>query len=148
MQTAEFVLQILTTLIVGGIGAYFSYNYRIQTRLRVLELRIEAYRKLFAATEVASPTRLGRGPQLSEEQAKKLGNDIYLWYYENGHGLLMPNRTRRHLQWLQRTLQGEPVDDPAPDPLLREISKLRTMLRQDVGIFGKRESGWHRTGGS
>lgn len=146
MQNAELVLQILATLIIGGIGAYFSYNYRVQTRLKVLELRIEAYRKLFAATEIASPTRLGRGTQLSEEEAKKLGNDIYSWYYENGHGLLMPNRTRQHLQWLQRTLQGEPVDDIAPDPIIGEVSKLRTMLRQDVGIFGKRESGWHRVG--
>lgn len=101
MQTAELALQILATLIVGGIGAYFSYNYRVQTRLKVLELRIDAYRKLFAATEVASPTRLGRSPTLSDQDAKKLGNDIYSWYYENGHGLLMPNRTRRHLQWLQ-----------------------------------------------
>jgi len=56
----------------------------------------------------------------------------------------MPNRTRRHLQWLQRTLQGEPVEDVEPDPLLREVSKLRTMLRRDVGIFGKHKSGWHR----
>jgi len=37
---------------------HFSYNYRIQTRLKVLELRIDAYRKLFAVTEIASPTRL------------------------------------------------------------------------------------------
>jgi hypothetical protein len=138
-------LQILATLVVGGIGAYFSYNYRVQTRLKVLELRIDAYRKLFAVTEVASPTRLGRGPTLSEQDAKKLGNDIYSWYYENGHGLLMPNQTRRHLQRLQRTLQGEPVDDDSVDPLLSEVSKLRTMLRQDVGIFGRHESGWYRT---
>ena len=146
MQTAELMLQILATLIVGAIGAYFSYNYRVQTRLKMLELRIDAYRKLFAATEIASPTRLGRSTQLSEEEARKLGSDIYAWYYDNGNGLLMPNRTRRHLQWLQRTLQGEPVDDVAPDPLLGEISRLRAMLRQDVGIFGKRESGWYRAG--
>jgi len=144
METTELILQILATLFVGGVGAYFSYNYRVQTRLKVLELRIDAYRKLFAATEIASPTRLGRGAQLSEEEAKKLGHEIYTWYYENGHGLLMPNRTRQHLQWLQRTLQGEPVDNAAQDPLIGEVSKLRTMLRQDVGIFGKRESGWHR----
>lgn len=146
MQIAEIILQILATLIVGGVGAYFSYNYRIQTRLKVLELRIDAYRKLFAITEIASPTRLGRGAQLSEQETKKLGFDIYSWYYENGHRLLMPNLTRRHLQWLQRTLQGEPVEDVTPDPLLREVSKLRTMLRRDVGIFGKREWGWHRAG--
>jgi hypothetical protein len=145
MQTAELALQVLATLVVGGIGAYFSYNYRVQTRLKVLELRIEAYRKLFSITEIASPTRLGRSAQLSEQEAKKLGNDIYSWYYENGHGLLMPNQTRKHLQWLQRTLQGEPVEDAVPDPLIQEISKLRTMLRQDVGIFSRRESGWHRT---
>ena len=126
MQPTEIVLQILVTLIIGGIGAYFSYNYRIQTRLKVLELRIEAYRELFAVTEIASPTRLGRGAQLSEQDAKKLGKDIYSWYYENGHGLLMPNRTRQHLQWLQRTLQGEPVEEVPADPLLREVSKLRT----------------------
>ena len=148
MQTAELVLQILATLVVGGIGAYFSYNYRVQTRIIVLELRIDAYRKLFAATEVASPTRLGRGTGLSEQEAKKLGHDIYSWYFENGHGLLMPNRTRRHLHWLQRTLQGEPIDDVNPDPMLLEVSKLRTMLRQDVGIFSKYESGWNRAEGS
>ena len=144
MPTAELVLQVLATLVVAGIGAYFSYNYRIQTRIKVLELRIDAYRKLFAATEVASPTRLRRGAALSEQEAKDLGHAIYSWYYESGNGLLMPNRTRRHLHWLQRTLQGEPIDDVNLDPLLLEVSKLRTMLRQDVGIFGKRESGWNR----
>lgn len=144
MQATELFFQILATLILGGVGAYFSYNYRVQTRLRVLELRIDAYRKLFEVTETASPTRLGRGAQLSEEDARKLGREIYNWYFENGHGLLMPNRTRQHLQWLQRSLQGEPVDDAVQDPLLGQISKLRSMLRQDVGIFGRRESGWYR----
>src|ERR1700681_2964542 len=104
MQTAELALQIVVTILLGGLGTYFSYNYRIQTRLKVLELRVEAYRRLFAVTETASPTRLGRGPQLTEEAARKLGGEIYRWYYEDGNGLLMPNRTRRHLQWLQRTL--------------------------------------------
>jgi hypothetical protein len=32
---------------------------------------------------------------------------MYNWYYENGNGLLMTNRTRAVLQSLQQRLQGE-----------------------------------------
>ena len=146
MRLAELFLNFTSTILLASIGAYFSYNYRIQTRLKVLELRVDAYRKLFAATESASPTRLGRGDHLSEEDSRRLGESIYRWYYDNGNGLLMPNRTRKHLQWLQRTLQKEPNLETSPDPMIGEISKLRTMLRQDVGIFSGRETGWFGDG--
>ena len=144
MQTVELALQGAATILLGGIGVYFSYNYRIQTRLKVLELRVEAYRKLFAITEIASPGRRGRGPGISEEEAWKLGDEIHKWYYDNGNGILMPNRTRQHLHWLIGALQREPIVDSTRDALINEVSKLRTMLRQDIGVFSRRESGWYK----
>jgi hypothetical protein len=146
MQAVELVLQSAATILLGGIGVYFSYNYRIQTRLKVLELRIEAYRKLFAITEPASPGRRGRGLGLSAEEARKLGDEIHKWYYDNGNGILMPNRTRQHLHWLLGALQGDPPVDSTSDALINEVSKLRTMLRQDVGVFSRHESGWYKGG--
>lgn len=142
MQTVELALQGAATILLGGIGVYFSYNYRIQTRLKVLELRVEAYRRLFAITEIASPGR--RGPGLSEEEIWKLGDEMHKWYYDNGNGILMPNRTRQHLHWLHETLRGEPTVDSTSDAVINEVSKLRTMLRQDVGVFSRNESGWYK----
>ena len=144
MQTVELALQGAATILLGGIGVYFSYNYRIQTRLKVLELRVEAYRKLFAITEIASPGRRGRGPGLSKEETWKLGGEIHKWYYDNGNGILMPNRTRQHLHWLIGALQGESPVDSTSDAPINELSKLRTMLRQDIGVFSRNESGWYK----
>lgn len=100
---------------------------------------MEAYRKLFALTEPTSPTRLDRGDSLSPEEAKALGKAIYDWYYENGNGLLMPNRTRLKLQALQQKLQGEPLRRFPDDPLLQQAAHFRHALRRDVGVFASDE---------
>jgi hypothetical protein len=135
MALAQLIISSIIALIIAAVGWYAGSSYRMQTRIRLLELRVEAYRKLFEATEITSPTRLGRGERLSPEDALKLGRAIYNWYYENGNGLLMPDSTRMHLQDLQQKLQGEPLRREASDPLLVEVGHLRTLLRQDIGVF-------------
>jgi hypothetical protein len=115
MALAQLVVNALIAITLGAIGLYLASNYRIQTRIRLLELRVHAYRTLFALTEVAIPTRLGRGEAWSPDEERRLGRAIYDWYYENGNGLLMPNSTRAHLQSLQQKLQGEPLRRQSDD---------------------------------
>ena len=147
MALAQLIVSSAIALIIAGAGWYAASSYRMQTRIKLLELRVEAYRRLFEITEVASPTRLDRSEQLSREEAAKLGRSLYNWYYENGNGLLMPNSTRIHLQNLQQKLQGEPLRRQSSDPVLAEVSNLRSLLRRDVGVFAKGEAGgaWPET---
>lgn len=139
MAVAQLIVNAVVALIVAGAGLYIANSFRLQTRIKLLEVRVEAYRKLFSLTEITSPTRLGRDESLSPEEAKTLGKAIYDWYYENGNGLLMPNRTRLILQSLQQKLQGEPQRRLPDDPLLREVAHFRHALRRDVGVFASDE---------
>jgi hypothetical protein len=132
---------LLVPIAIAGVGWYVASSFRLQARLRILELRVEAYRKLFEATEIASPTRLGRGESLSEKDQKELGRALYDWYCHNGNGLLMPNRTRQRLFVLQRSLQREPIETANVDPHIEATSQLRSMLRQDIGVFAEGEFG-------
>lgn len=149
VRVLEILLGVLVPIAIAGVGWYVVSSFRLQARLRILELRVEAYRKLFEVTEIASPTRLGRGELLSEEDQKALGRALYDWYYDNGNGLLMPNRTRHHLFVLQRSLQREPIETANVDPHIEATSQLRSMLRQDIGVFADEEfgsaAGWRRT---
>lgn len=139
MWLAQLITNAVVTLVIGGVGVYIANSFRLQTRIKLLEVRVEAYRKLFALTEITSPTRLGRGESLSPEEAKVLGKAIYDWYYENGNGLLMPDRTRLRLQSLQQKLQGAPQRRLPDDPLLREVAHFRHALRRDIGVFASDE---------
>lgn len=138
---AQLFVNAFVLLVIAGVGWYFANNYRLQTRMKLLELRVEAYRSLFELTEISSPTRRGRGECLSKAEAAELGSAIYGWYYMNGNGLLIPNSTRKLLQNLQQKLQGEPMRSTSPDPLLQEVSYLRSALRRDVGVFVSEEYG-------
>lgn len=139
MEFAQLIANAVIALVVSSVGLYLANSFRLQTRIKLLEFRVDAYRKLFALTEITSPTRLGRGESLSPEEAKSLGKEIYDWYYENGNGLLMPDRTRLKLQALQQRLQGEPLRRLPEDPLLREVAHFRHALRRDVGVFASDE---------
>jgi len=139
MALAQLIVNSAIAFLIAGIGLYAANSYRLQARIRLLEIRVEAYRKLFRLTEATSPTRLGRAESLSEEEARALGKAIYDWYYENGNGLLMPNRTRLMLQALQRKLQGQPLRRLPTDPLLQEVAQFRHALRRDVGVFASDE---------
>jgi len=141
MELAQLIVNTFVALVIAAVGWYLANNYRLQTRIKLLELRVGAYRKLFELTEITSPTRMGRGESLSEEEAKHLGQAIYDWYYRDGNGLLMPNSTRQRLQDLQQKLQGEPIRSQSSDPLLREVSEFRAALRRDVGVFASDELG-------
>jgi hypothetical protein len=135
------IVEGFTSIAIFAFGSYFAYNYRLQTKLKLLESRIEAYRSLWALTEPASPTRGDRGESLPPDAAKAMGRAIYDWYYKDGNGLFMPDRTRQHLQKIHQTLQyGEP-QPPSGDPQIVALSQLRSMLRQDVGVFAKKEFG-------
>jgi hypothetical protein len=141
MQIAQLIVSSIMTVVVAALGWHFIASYRILTRIKLLETRVQAYRKLFEITEPTSPTRLGRGEALDPEDARRLGRMIYEWYYKDGNGLLMPNSTRVYLQSLQQRLQGEPERRQSSDPILREVSHLRSLLRQDVGVFAEDEFG-------
>lgn len=139
MALAQLITNTVVALIIGSVGVYIGNSFRLQAQIRLLELRVEAYRQLFALMEIASPTRLGRGESLSPQDAKALGRAIYNWYYENGNGLLMPDRTRLKLQSLQQKLQGEPQQRLPEDPILREAAHFRHALRKDIGVFASDE---------
>ena len=114
MALAQLILNAVVTLIIAGLGLYIANSFRLQARVKLLEVRVEAYRKLFALTEITSPTRLGRSESLSTEEAKALGKAIYDWYYENGNGLLTPNRTRLTHHFMPPPARRR--DDRQPNP--------------------------------
>ena len=57
MDRTKLIELVLTTL-VALIGLYLADSYRRQQTLRIAELRLTAYRELWALTEDARPTRV------------------------------------------------------------------------------------------
>jgi hypothetical protein len=47
VQIAQLVVSSTIALVVASVGLYIGNNYRMQTRIKLLELRVHAYRSLF-----------------------------------------------------------------------------------------------------
>lgn len=157
-------LELAATVALGIVGLYFAHSYRRQLRLNLANDRIEAYGRLWALTEKASPSRLGTDdPPLKDlKDRKTLLSEITAWYYEGGNGMLLANDSRNIFLKAKTNLKAEVPQDLDPKELVgyvrrfpgfsvaddnhnalfaclavRQLSLLRSQMKADLAIYGK-----------
>jgi hypothetical protein len=98
-------VSVIAPILLTIVGAYFSYSYGRQQKLRLASRRLGAYSKLWEATRVADPHRLDvwaglvdkvgalDGP-LTESERHVLHETLTTWYYKDGNGMLLSKPTR------------------------------------------------------
>jgi hypothetical protein len=147
-------IELATTTVIAVVGLYLANGYRRQSRVRLAEARRSAYAQLWEKTMLAAPTRLeGAEGALRLEERTRLHQDLTNWYYRNGNGMLLDNRTRRiyldakhNLTCLSSNTRPDGVLQLLPVRLseeakrgclsMRQLSLLRTQMKVDLAIFG------------
>jgi hypothetical protein len=143
MTTTELV----TTSAITLTGLYLGYSFHRQQRLKIAEQRIDAYRKLWSLMESAKPSRLdppeSAGP-LSADEARALYDRVTTWYFEDGNGMMLTERTRAMYLEAKRRLGGyssegapDEAREAAGERRMRELSLLRTQMKFDLTIYGR-----------
>ncbi len=90
------IIDLILKLIIALVGFYLAHSLSRQIRLRISEKRLSAYASLWSITGRASPARLhkgGAGP-LNKDERITLQEELAVWYYSNGNGLLLADSTR------------------------------------------------------
>jgi hypothetical protein len=149
-MTAEWI-GIAVTAVLGLAGLYFANSLRLRTRAEVeagvAEKRFAAYAALWAHTKMASPMR---GAPLTADERKDLYNKLTDWYYDDGNGMLLTERTRNIYLNAKKNLTC-PTEDLVPESLAEQVARegdavrgqasidqlslLRTSMRADIRIF-------------
>ena len=151
-------LNLILKVVIAGVGFYFANSLRRQVRLRLIEKQLSAYSELWAITGVASPMRDeegGAGP-LTMKERQSLHREMSRWYYSNGNGMLLAERTRIMLLHTKKNLvcvpeklkpkcfskavikaKGTKKKDVIRGKMaIRQLSLLRTRMKADLGMFG------------
>ena len=119
-------VNIIVTVILGGIGFYFVHNYSRQMRTQLAEARRTAYAELWEITGLAAPTRLADGGwrgTLSRQERERLYRDLTTWYYRNGNGMLLDKTTRKLYLDAKHNLTCWPGDIRPQDALAPCVTK-------------------------
>lgn len=98
-MTAEWaaVAASLVGAVVAAVGLYLAHSVRRNTNLSIAEPRRAAYSPLWEMTGVAAPTRLdwwGDCGTLSRTERLDLWVAMTDWYYKDGNGMLLAERSR------------------------------------------------------
>ena len=144
MELYEFLKIILDKgllallLIIFGLWANrLLANYKStldlkrNTEIMLAESRLPAFTSLWALTESTSPTRT---KTLNKEEKNTLNLSLRAWYYENGNGLFLTNNLRKTYLAARKALEGESPE--SEDKISKVFSKLRTDLKNEIGIYG------------
>jgi alkanesulfonate monooxygenase SsuD/methylene tetrahydromethanopterin reductase-like flavin-dependent oxidoreductase (luciferase family) len=139
------IIQLVITTALAVIGLYLAHSLTRQQRLKIAEQRIDVYRKLWSEMFVARPSRVdppeGRRP-LSPTEAAGLHEAMTKWYFEGGHGMLLPHDTREMYLTAKRrlgqyALEGQDGDwDEDGRRIMRDLSLLRSQMKSDLDIYG------------
>jgi hypothetical protein len=101
-------------------------------RTQILSPRLEAYKRLWALTYPARPTRTD---SLTKEEKRALRDALTRWYYENGDGICLSLEAGRMWRSARNSLE-EQADKKIKD----EFSSLKTQLKKDIKVYGEREA--------
>lgn len=138
-------LEIIVSSVITLAGLYLAYSFHRQQRLKIAEKRIDAYRKLWQVMEPARPSRLdpadGGGP-ITVAEARELYDGITAWYFADGNGMLLTERTRAMYLVAKRRLStyaagaADSKSGRSGEQRMRELSLLRTQMKFDLTIYG------------
>jgi|1186.fasta_scaffold07419_4 hypothetical protein len=142
------IATLVVTTAVAVVGLWAAHSFGRQQRLRVAERRLDDYLGLWKLMETA---RASRGEEddphaaggVTRDEALKLYDDMTGWYFGQGGGLSLPDETKRLYLEVKKRIglyaagrSAGPAGD-ASRRLLRDLSILRTQLKNDVGVYGR-----------
>lgn len=157
ITAAATLLVGIATACVAVYGARLANSYRRQLDLKTSERRIQAYAALWAMLRVASPSR----PEpMSEAERNDLFEQVTDWYYTDGNGMLLTDKTRQLYLKAKENLRCS-ADELFPASLCaeahrrdfgeherwrseisrRQLSLLRTQMKADLAIYGMVSAG-------
>ena len=129
---------VLDKAIIGGLllVAGFWLNRSIELFKSQLEFRKQtavareaAYRRLWALTQIFSPSIR---TDLPTEHRDEVALSLRSWYYTDGNGIYL-SRTAADLFFKARDLLKQPDEDA--DRIRHAFSALRTQMKLDVGVY-------------
>jgi hypothetical protein len=104
------------------------------TKLMIAQSRLPSFTSLWEITAPTSPTRTSK---LSEEERQKLDLALRDWYYQKGNGIFLTNELRETYLAARKSLV---IDTSETEQNITKLfSKLRTDLKNEVGIYGSYE---------
>lgn len=112
--------QLAATIFLGLVGLWMAYNYRSQIRLRLAKRQVDSYVNLWKLTAIATPSRI---TPLDHSERQSLYKAMSEWYFDEGHGILVPVETRSIFLAYQSNLIC-PVADMVPAILATELGAL------------------------
>jgi hypothetical protein len=133
LNAATAIVDLILKLAIALVGIYFAHSLSRQIALRVSERRLGAYAALWAITGVASPERLkkeGAGPLKSLER-QRLHDELAMWYYSEGNGMLLANGTRTMFLKVKDNLVREPKD-LEPSSFSKEVLETGNSEGEDI----------------
>jgi hypothetical protein len=145
MDARVQLAELIVTSVLAAAGLWLANDLRRQQRLKIAEQRIEAYRDLWALMKDARASRGdGTDPHgdgaLARGEALKIFDAMTDWYYDEGRGLFLTERTKEmYLEAKERLglyARGQGETATAGIRRIRELSLLRTQMKSDVGIYG------------
>jgi hypothetical protein len=142
---------IAVTAVLTLVGLYFGNSLRLKTRTEVeanvAEKRFAAYAGLWAETKIASPMRAA---PLTPAERSQLYDKLTDWYYDDGNGMLLSEKTRNIYLRAKKNLTC-PANELVPESLaeqaaqdgdavrgqasIDQLSLLRTSMRADIRIY-------------
>lgn len=144
-------IQTLLTVTVAAAGLWLAHNYRRQLKSKIADRMLIAYPELWELTAVSD---LNREPPMTDDESRQLAQEMMIWYYANGNGMLMSSTTRAFffavrgnlvapLQNLKpASLRTAPAGTEGPTADLRltcirsrQLSVLRTLLKTDMAVY-------------
>ena len=109
-----------------------AHNVRREMQVKLLEPRVEAYRKLWALTVNASPSLT---KDFTKEEREELEKQLRDWYYDSGNGIFLSKESRKLLVEAKGLLlRGGSAAD-----IREKLSQLRSQMKNDVGVYGRED---------
>jgi hypothetical protein len=150
MGSITSLIQAAGTVLIGVVGLLLANSYARQVKIRLVDRLVEAYSRLWEATEVASVGSRG----LDRQQRESLYEAMRAWYFKHGDGMFLYPRTRDLYLAVRNNLVCD-IADVLPGPLrdslaaladddaerrrgciaTRQISLLRTQMKFDLSIY-------------
>lgn len=148
--------QVAVTALLGLVTAYIGLSIRQKRRqemaVNVADHRLDAYGALWSKIPLSPELRALTGaPPLTGRELRSLFDDLTLWYYEDGHGMLLSVDTRSIYLTVKTNLICKPDrfvpvslaadvgggEDARSEHVIRQLSLLRSAMRADLEVFGK-----------
>lgn len=107
---------------------------RLDTKSRIAEARLPAYRKLWESTSPACPERAG---SLALKDRKALISLLRQWYYDDGQGIFLGEHSSLLYLDALRTLESKEISPKIESQITEAFATLRVILKKEIGIYGR-----------